>query len=181
MRAVLPGAIAALVIIFPAATGCSSQKYIYDFDTRWRFTEAETFNWQENAADSPPVIRPIDEALKEAVSRELESRGLQAVDNGGDLLAAYHTGSNERIVVSSYGYDYWPSRWSYGGYIGGAESYKYPRGALIIDLVDRRRNQLIWRGSVEKVFRGRSVEKQMERINSAVKVILADYPPPYRR
>jgi hypothetical protein len=37
-------------------------------------------------------------------------------------------------ISSRQSYFYWPSRWSYGGYYGGAEHFAYVKGSLVVDL-----------------------------------------------
>ena len=181
MNAVFRLFLFALPPFLTAVCGCSAPGPVYDFDTQARFNSYQTFSWLEPAVEGPKLIQPVEELIVESVNKDLESKGLRLVDNSGDLLIIYHPGFREKIVVGSYGYDYWPARWGFGAYFNGADQYIYPKGTLIIDLVDRRKNHLIWRGSTDNAIKSGAAEKQVERINQAVAEILANYPPPYRR
>ena len=163
-----------LLLLLPAA--CSSPSVLYDYDTKARFPGYQTFSWLESDT-APLLIDVVDQLIRDSISAQLETRGIQYVGSGGDLLVAYHPGQDEPIYPSRYGYAYWPSRWGYGGYYQGVEQYEYARGALVIDLIDRPANQLVWRGSAPGVLRTATTDKLTDEIGEAIRLILKHYPP----
>jgi hypothetical protein len=156
---------------------CSTPSILFDYNTKARFSNYQTFSWLESDT-APLLIETVDQMIRDSISKQLESKGIQNVGSGGDLLATYHPGRKDRIFPSRYGYTYWPARWGYGGYYQGVENYEYDDGALLIDLIDRRTNQLIWRGSAPKVLRIATTEELSREIGEAVRQILVNFPPP---
>jgi len=165
------------ILLLLLLLNCGGSRTLYDYDTKVRFYDYATYSWLEPAGGAPQVIPPIDEAIKMAVDRQLEGKGLRMVDGEGDFIVSYYVGSKAPIDTTPNEYTYWPGRWSYGGYYGGAEPFIFPKGALIIDLIDRRHSQLAWRGSTYKVISNAAVEKQTTRINEATEEILIFFPP----
>ena len=56
---------------------------------------------------------------------------------------------------------------------------EYDRGALILDIADRKTLRLIWRGAANAKLHvtETSTREKKERINEAVKLILDQFPP----
>jgi len=55
---------------------------------------------------------------------------------------------------------------------------EYEVGTLIIDIVDRESNQLVWRGAKEgRLKKNQSPEKREASINKTVSEILSNFPP----
>jgi|GEM_PF-1359428 len=167
-----------LIVLSGFLTACNSSQVLYDYYTKARFSEYETFSWLEKSSEAAALIAPVEEHIRKAVSQALESKGLSQKESGGELLLTYHIGEKAPIYPSRQGYMYWPDHWSYGGYYGGTEQFRYKKGTLIIDLINRRSNKLIWRGSAPKVISNAKTEKLYEKIDAAVDEIMANFPPP---
>lgn len=172
-------------LILIALTGllvaCAGSKIQYDYYTKARFSEYDTFSWMESSGEGTVLIAPLDQHIRQSVTQALDSTGLSPAESGGDLLVTYHIGEKMPIFPSRHGYTYWPGHWSYGGYYRGIEQYFYPKGALIIDLIDRRSSNLVWRGSAPKVIRNADTEKLQTAIDEAVREIMENFPPNYGR
>jgi hypothetical protein len=107
-------------------------------------------NFAWGAADGLPQGDPrLDEnpmfkrTVEAAVERELAHRGIERSDSGtADLLIHYHTNLTKRIEVSRV-----PC--AYGDSSRGdcpAVNTEYEAGTLVLDIIDARRNTLVWRG-----------------------------------
>ena len=103
------------------------------------------------------------------------------IDAGGsaDVLIAYHTGTQDRQQYDTYGYG--AGGW-WGGYWGGGMTTTsvrtYTEGTLILDVVDRENNELVWRGSASKTIdEMESPEQRVKTVQSAVAKLLKDFPP----
>jgi hypothetical protein len=119
------------------------------------------------------------------VTRQLQLQGYRVAHASvADMLVGYHISLDKKLSVSTvnnhYGYGY--RRW--GGW--STPYYATPRtvvreyemGTLIIDLVDRRQNELVWRGSGEsRLSKQPTPEKTDERVTVVVRSILAKFPP----
>jgi len=165
--------------------GCATMKIQTEFDPTAPFPQYKTFGWLnvEPGPDQPPAIRSETARLniKSMVEKELSKRGLTRVqgDASPDLLV-WLTGSKERRVeVATYGYTYAASyAYGYGGIAMTApvtEAHTYTEGTLLLDLVDARSKQLVWRGSATDTLDGSTAS--MSQVNEALTKILAHYPP----
>ena len=136
------------------------------------FSKYRTFDFADTKVktngDQNPLLRsPIaQDNIKRAIAGELESRGLRQTQGKPDLLITTHTyvDEAERTVYTTQpgpGYAY-PYSVSYGGgflpinygywyrpsYYQTAHNEQYREGTLIIDFIDARTNNLVWRGSM---------------------------------
>ncbi|MDJ0367637.1 DUF4136 domain-containing protein [Hymenobacter sp. H14-R3] len=136
------------------------------------FSKYRTFDFAETKVktngDQNPLLRsPIaQDRIKQAIAGELATRGLRQTEGKPDLLITTHTyvDQAERTVYSTYagaGYAY-PYSVGYGGaylpinygywyrpsYYQTPHTEQYTEGTLIIDFIDRRTNNLVWRGSM---------------------------------
>jgi hypothetical protein len=117
----------------------------------------------------------FDARLKKAVNSQLEARGLKQHPDNPDFLITYHTGSEEKINITSYGYGYGPY---WGAWGGPFEVQQYTEGTLVLDFVDAKSRQIVWRGIATKAFASRPKPSETEgKINEVVGKLLAGFPP----
>jgi hypothetical protein len=165
-----------LILFFICFTvSCSTYGVKYDYDLQANFAEFKTFDWMQ-IPEKPDIESLIVQRVKNAVNAELKAKGLMMSSNNPDFLIAEHLGKKDKVRVSNWGYGYG----SYGRYrrSGGISAYKYEEGVLILDFVDTKSKQLIWRGSATAVVQNvNTPEKSEKLINAAVKEILKKYPP----
>lgn len=177
MRAMRSGSASLAVMALAACSGISTQS---DYDMSYDFGSASSYNWMPGGSDGD--LQFYERTLQEAVDSEMAARGLRKAPAGeADLLFAYHTGTQTRQQYDTYGYG--AGGW-WGGYWGGGMTTttttvrEYEEGTLILDIVDRARNQLVWRGSGTKTLDSSATpEERHETLRKAVNKILADFPP----
>ena len=74
--------------------------------------------------------------------------------------------------------------WAWGGYYapyGWADTYvyEYDEGTLILDVLEPKSRQLIWRGSgTEEVWFSATPEQRQTALNEMARAILVNLPPP---
>jgi len=168
-----PTLYAALLLLVSLISGCSSvnvqQKAGVDF------SKYRTYDWGKMDVKSANSQNPIyqsslnDQLIQDAISNELNKRGLRRVQGNAkpDLYLAYHLyiEEAERTVANppAAGFAY-PYAFSYRGaffpinygYWYGSPFYantgyrteKYNEGTMILDFIDARARNLVWRGSV---------------------------------
>lgn len=170
--------------------GCAATPNV-EYDQEVRFSEYRTFAWAppEQGDVEDPVLDSglLDRRVQRAVSSVLTERGFEQVDpEEADFLVTYHTATRERMSSSNvrvhltygYGYPYYPA-WYGSRYYPYApytrDSHSYREGTLMIDIVDRDEEQLIWRGwRSGEVRQSRYSEEQ---VLAQVRSILSDFPP----
>jgi hypothetical protein len=157
-----------------------------DYDRSQDFSGYRTFAW---IADDP-VIAPTGEQapvsplnrqrIVDAIRSELAAKGLQQSDDRGaaDFVVAFTVGARDRVDVSSYPEPY-RSRWYWGRpYFGmQVDVNTYREGTLAIDVFDGRTRRPVWHGVATKRITQEDVRNASEQIETAVRAILAGFPP----
>ena len=135
------------------------------------FSQYHTYTWMDpsvKAGQNPLYYNQIaTQNVEQTVDQVLSGRGLQKNDRRPDLLIGYNFFVQEKTrnvssyngPVGMYGPYYGWGRWGYGGWgpsWWGWNSYgpmynqqQYEAGTLVVDMVDAKTKQLIWRGSVQ--------------------------------
>jgi hypothetical protein len=181
LRSLLP-----LIAAFSFA-GCSSGPDIRsDYDPGADFGSYKTYNFAENAGpDYTGYQSFFTTYVIEAVTLEMEQRGY-VKSNNPDLIVNFNANLTDKTKVSTssapmhggyYGYrggHY--GAWGGYGYSTQTHVSQYTEGTFNIDLIDARRNQLVW----EAVGVGRVNEKKMENleqtVREAIPVYFSNYP-----
>ncbi|HXV13899.1 MAG TPA: DUF4136 domain-containing protein [Candidatus Krumholzibacteria bacterium] len=164
--------------------GCSSYDIKYDYDVDSNFAAYRTYAWipqkiSETGTSASVAMQRntlLDKRIRSAVDANLAAKGMTVSEEAPDLLVVYHTGMQNKVDVTDWGYSYAGSYWGWAG--RDIDVYNYTEGTLIVDLVSSQTKQLAWRGSATGVVDpGRSPEEVQERINDVVSQIFANYPP----
>jgi len=88
-------------------------------------------------------------ALGKEIAVHLERRGYVADDAAPDVLVEYATAVKEELDPTDWSFNYlWrPNDWrGWGPGANDATPAEYTHGAVLIDVVDARTGQLLWRG-----------------------------------
>lgn len=165
--------------------GCTGVAVRTDFDRDVDFSGYRSFAWlapplretPERAADPFTANSLLDKRVRRAVEQELERRGLpSAPEEQADLRVDYRLLYSEKLVTQ-------------GTRIGsiyrrGPAFYddvdvhvsQVPEATLVLDLIDARSEQLVWRGWSTRRDHDRNLDEN--EIARAVAEILRRYPPP---
>jgi hypothetical protein len=99
---------------------------------------------------SPAFLNSTTEReLGKEIAAQLERRGYAANDASPDVLVEYGTAVKEELDPTDWSFNYlWrPEDWrGWGPGANDATPAEYAHGAVVIDVVDARTNQLLWRG-----------------------------------
>jgi hypothetical protein len=166
------------------AVGCSQYDINYDYDVEGNFAAYRNYAWipktiHEGSTSASTAVQSntlLDSRIRSAVDTNMAAKGFTVDDVNPDILVVYHTGMQNKVDVTDYGYTYAGSYWGWAG--SNVDVYSYTEGTLIVDLVDAKTKKLAWRGSATGVVEpGRSPEKITENINNVVSQIFDNYPP----
>ena len=192
VRAIL----SSLVVLVLA--GCASIQIRSDYDDQASFARLGTYSWgalEPDAGGHPAFSGPLlGRRLRAAVDAQLASKGYRKVTSGTpDFRIAYRVVAEQVSTVDrSYGYGSYYGRGfgghgfghrRYGGYgLGYGYGSSYAResteGTVILDIIDARNDELIWRGWATGELAANPKPKQVhEYITKAVGKILDDFPP----
>ena len=155
------------------ALSCSSISVSHDYDPQVNFTNLKAFSglsFPKKAEVNQLVVRRI----RDAVTGELEAKGLRLSSNP-DFLIAMHGAAREKLDIQDWGYS--SPRAAYWGH-RDISVQQYTEGTLILDFVDAKSKEMIWRGVASgAVDPGASPEQRTKRINEAVAKLLAKFTP----
>ena len=168
-----------------ALMGCSSGISVtsdYDPGAVGVMEQYETYAWMAPQQGDDPRVQNelLERRITEVANEILEQKGFREISGAApDFLIGYHAaiqGGMDATTVNTY-YGYGWGGW-YGGVYGNTYVRYYEKGALIIDIVDASRRELVYRGTAEaEVDRTMSQETRDARLRSAIDKILRKFPP----
>jgi hypothetical protein len=163
-----------LLAVVGLAAVLQAQKTSYDFDKTADFATFTTYAWQQGTPAREPFL---DKRIVAAIDERLAAKGLTRTESSPDVYVAYHVGVHmERRITGS-------NRVGPFGPAGGLDAVDgritdLPVGALVIDLSDAARQELVWRGiGMKAIDINAKPEKRDAAIVRIVEKILTNYPP----
>jgi hypothetical protein len=159
------------VALFAFATIALCQDVHTDYDKHAMFGNYHTYTWEKVQTSNPLW----ESRIKDAVDRDLQAKGWQRVDSGGDVaVMAVGSARNQQEYETFYnGLGGW--RWGgFGETTTTVENYRV--GSLVLDMYDARNKQLIWRGVSSETLSNKP-EKNEKTLDKAVDKMLKDFPP----
>jgi hypothetical protein len=164
------------VVLVTATTACSTMTVTADHDSQVDFGAYTSFALFERPAKErrgPQMSDLVDGRIAASIAADFANKGLVSRSPGeADVLVTFYTAVRKRVVVNGggwYGY-----RWRYWG---GGMTYvnTYPEGTLVIDIIDRRSRELVWRGVGAGAFS--KMNPTDEKVQQKVARVLKTYPP----
>jgi hypothetical protein len=182
-----PLALASLgLTLILGAAGCASVPRVgvsSDFDHAVNFRSYKTWAWypaQPTDAEGGPAKGYnsfFDQRMRRSVEAELVRKGLTKADKNPDVYIAYSARVEDKQRTSPnmygpYGYPYW-----YGSYWNRPYQtvQDYKAGNVIIDIIDAKRKELVWRGYGQSQVDEQSLSET--DVNRLVTGVLGTYPP----
>ena len=104
----------------------------------------------------------------------MKNKSVNYTKDSPDLRVHYHIviDNKSMILPTRYGYNY-----SQYWIRNETDVYYYREGTLIIDLMDTKNNNLVWRGWGTRIIDNRDIELREQEINDAVYKIKKAFPP----
>ncbi|WP_128543456.1 DUF4136 domain-containing protein [Larkinella soli] len=169
-----------LILLFLMAS-CSSVRVVSNEPAEYfALNNYKTFAFSdiESTGDIPQTgfYRSQVDALKNAVSRQLETKGLRRVESQPDLLVNIGVAIDEKVQTRQTSLLTDPPN-----YIGQrrytwrsreVEVGRYNQGTIDLHLIDRSRNAMVWRGIVEGIVPDKPAKLQ-KRIDESMEKLLA--------
>jgi hypothetical protein len=154
---------------------CSGIQVSTDYDDDVYFGQYKTFDFYlvpHNLDGHKRLSAEYDRAIKKVASEELASAGIAQKGHLPDMYLAYRSLGQHEERLDEWGYG--QAREHKGRGDKGLDADFYPKGTLVIDLIDRDTNEIIWRGTADAPIDETST---IERIEQAVVSILREFPP----
>lgn len=180
-----PLALAALgLTLLLGVSSCTSVPHVgvsSDFDHAVNFRAYKTWAWypeQPTDAEGGPAKGYnsfFDQRMRRSVEAEMVRKGLTKADKNPDVYVAYSARVEDKQRAAVPGpYPYW-----YGYYGAWNRPYQtvqdYKAGNVIIDIIDGKRKELVWRGYGQSQVDQQTLSE--EDVNRLVGGVLGNYPP----
>jgi hypothetical protein len=156
-----------------------AQKIKVEYDKSFDFSKYKTFAMDVYQESAKPMLRL---AILAAVQDDLTKRGVTQVGDNPDIYVQVY-GAIDTDFTTHY-HD--PI---YGGTIpsinsgimlwhnipGTNTTVVIPKGELVVDLIDARQKQLVWRGIAKQKLSDRR-DELLDQVNTAVEKMFQQYP-----
>lgn len=154
-------------------TSCGAVSVSSDYDRSANFNTYKTYTFHQKGLDKLKVNDLDKRRLISAIEQEMANKGLVKVQSDADLVVNVLTSSSQEVIVNNdrfggYGYGYW------GGMYPTVSDYT--SGKIILDIVDDKRNILVWQG-IGNGLNVDNISAKSEKIPQAVNEILKKFPP----
>ncbi len=164
------------IAMFLALTAASfAQQVKTDYDHSANFGQYKTYSWEKVQTKDPLLV----DRIKDAVNTALTAKGWTQVDSGGDVSVGAVEITQQQQTLNTF-YDGFGGgrRWGGFGGFGDAttttETYKV--GSLVVDLLDAKTRNLIWRGSSSDTLSD-NADKNTKNLDKGVQKMFAHFPP----
>ena len=173
-----------LVIVICAPFGFA-QKTKIGYKKGTDFSKYKTYTW---APMDKPIARPLlHELVLGSIEGDLQSSGLNKTEKGGDLILVMAgslgygsnlvAGSPILSVPDSAPVSYNANLWV-GGDVTWAISGTYvQQGTLVLEFVDRAKNEVVWIGTVKQNLNTDDKDKTISLVGKAIDKLLKEFPP----
>ncbi len=171
MKRILLTAITAALV----GAACSTLQISTDYDKGTDFSQYRTFSWHDTGDIKNDILAKRIEAV---LSDTLTAKGLKKVESGGDLWLVAHGRLSKQTQINTYN-----TGWGYGyGWYGGGMTTstvsEIPVGTLIVDLVDGKRKDMVWRGIASDTLDPQaSPEDREKKLRDVAAQLFANFPP----
>jgi hypothetical protein len=165
------------------ATSAFAQKVSFTFDKVADFSKYKTYRWEKH-----PLMKDIDQSLLAqlgaAFDAALVKSGLtKSPTKESDLVIVYTAGVDKQMDMTTYATGWyagpgWNNVWYGNGMVLTSTTSSVDVGSVSLDMFDRIKQELVWRGVVSKTVEAKSKpEKRQQNITKAAEKLLKNYPP----
>ena len=164
-----------LGILFAAlSVACSTMTTAVDYDHTVNWSQFHTFQLAEGTKD--PVTF-TQKRIEDGITAALTGKGWTVATSNPDILVFSH------VVLSSekqwnaqsmggFGYRGWGGM---GGGMATATQTNIPIGTIIVDMVNPKTHEMIWRGTAQDQVSGTGADKG--QVQDAMNAIFKNFPP----
>src|SRR6185295_11952972 len=127
-----------------ASSPAYAQKPQIQWDKNYDFSNVKTFQWQQPSAPSLADENPfMHKFIEESIETELQNVGFVKTEENPDVYVTYHGSVNTEVQTKV--------------------------GTLVVDIVDAKEKQLVWRGTSSGILISDSQEKTEKAVGNAIK------------
>ncbi len=162
------GMLLSLLVVSAAAQSVQT-----DYDKTFGFSNLKTFSFavqRREATDLLAADSLNDGRIRQGLELQLLLNGYQLAGEKSDFVIAYYVTTKNKLNVQDFSYG--PPRW-FGG--RDIRVNQYSEGTLLVDFIDTRTNQVIWRGRASGTLELKGVDKRISKsVEKLVKQFVKD-------
>jgi Domain of unknown function (DUF4136) len=147
------------------AVSCASTTTSVNSDPAADFSRYRTFR-----IDASRMETGSARYVQKEVQTRLEAKGLREAGETADLDVVARVIRGPQDTGRETGYQWWS-----GGAVTAATGGS-PEGTLVVDLIERARNQLVWRGEARGTIPAAAAGRE-DKVRRVLDKLFADYPP----
>lgn len=169
------------LFILLVITSCASVNVNTDYDKSTNFTDYKTYAYYKQGIDNVKISDFDKRRILTAIDSVMLSKNFTKSETP-DMMINFYTDAEKDVSINSYyaGYGYgWGYGWGWGwGYPYGGGTYTSTsiKGILTIDVINAKKNELIWQGIGSGTL-GQNQQNKDEKIRNFVSQILMSFPP----
>ena len=177
------GVAASLALLMVACASQPALEPTVDYKADYSFQQLASFSIlsRRTRAASTVIMSDMEvQRVNMAFRQALEKRGLRFEEKAADadILVSWLLITEERTDVRGYDASANYQCWGCGPAVSDISVRDYTQGTLIVDLIDPRLNQSIWRSVVQsRLNNSRELEGQQQRFNQVAERMLEGFPP----
>jgi hypothetical protein len=141
------GILLGLLVVSAAAQTVQS-----DFDRTFRFSNLKTFSFKT----TNDTLN--DRRIRTGLETQLRANGFRTETGTPDFVIAYYVTSKNKLNVQDYSYGpprLWGNR--------DIRVNQYAEGTLMVDFIDVKTNQVVWRGRATGALELKDVDKKITK------------------
>lgn len=162
-----------LTLALGIAACASGPNIITNYDPGTDFSKYKTFVMKKGQASSDSIAAAM---IERSLAGALQARGFTRVDTGGDLNVFPHFMIGKNTQLNTTGYGGYGMRW--GGGMQTTTVTEIPTGTLVVDLVDVKANNLVWRGIAKDELSTTSTpEQRQQKADAAAAKLFENFQP----
>jgi Domain of unknown function (DUF4136) len=169
-----------LTLLLTAIVSCGPSIRVFsDYDKDIKVEDYKTFTWLDAKAIEAKGTNPLyynelnDKRIKTAINAAMAAKGYRLLKDNGELELHYHIVVEDKTTFDTepYGYIYSPY------WVGRRVNvFQYREGTLIVDVMEKKTNTLVWRGWATDVITKDMTKNPEKAIADAVQAIYKKYP-----
>jgi len=174
-----------LLVLFSVSylSACSGTKNTFDYDSSADFSQVKTYQWNLKTSKAFAKANPlIDKRIISAIEDNLKRKGIIKAESA-DIKVSYLIDFEKKLKTGglSAGIGMSVGRSSRGNISlsSGNQIRQTIEGTLVVDMLDAKNGNLIWRSTTVKPVKDRdaSPEESKKRIAQLVYQMFENYPP----
>lgn len=168
-----------LALVAVGLGACSTLSVNTDYKPGTDFSKYRTFAFRE-VEDIKNTI--LVARIENALANQLTAKGLTRNDASPDLWVVPHPRLSKQTQISTYnsGWGYGYGWRGYGAGMGTTTStvQEIPVGTLVVDLVDVKAKELVWRGTASDTLKESATPEERDKnLNAAMAKLFENFPP----